>query len=616
MSAVVKQIYKLRRDFILVGLTGRTGSGCTTVANLLCKKDFSELKSKHKDINDTTWDNDSRKSRIVYKYMQQHWHAFTCIKASDVIFFYALLLEFNDFLKEISTHGASDNIDKLTEPKKDAEIETAVNKFSEQFEVLHKVATECNNYIEDEDTPKDIAKVNEYIRLITEDIPAFRRKINEAIKKESRATISDVLQRWGNNIRSYDTIETKDIAEESDKAPACLARKINRFIKIIRWRDRKDEAKNKAAGKEERPCTHIVIDALRNPYEVLYFRERYSAFYLMSINTDEKVRRAKLVERGFDIDEITSLDKEEADKKKNFKGSYQKIDINKCIELSDIYITHNGEDVNYNRNLVDQILTYLSLMRHPGLVPPSPLERVMQIAYTAKLNSGCLSRQVGAVVTNKDFSVKSVGWNTVPQGQTPCNLRSLYDLYRHEDDKAFSNYERTDLDFQDGINRLYGTYCDCGCEQGVIGLPLSYCFKDIHNTISGQFKNQVHTRSLHAEENAILQLSKYGSSGIEGGKLFTTSSCCELCGKKAYQLGITEIFYIDDYPGITRSHIIACGTNAPKMTLFHGAIGRAYISLYNQFLPLKDEIEALTGINVKDKCRIISNEEKETTTES
>lgn len=83
MSAVAKQIYKLRRDFILIGLTGRTGSGCTTVASLLCKKDFSELKSNHKDINDTTWDNDSRKSRIVYKYMQQHWHAFTCIKASD-----------------------------------------------------------------------------------------------------------------------------------------------------------------------------------------------------------------------------------------------------------------------------------------------------------------------------------------------------------------------------------------------------------------------------------------------------------------------------------------------------------------------------------------------------
>ena len=36
------------------------------------------------------------------------------------------------------------------------------------------------------------------------------------------------------------------------------------------------------------------------------------------------------------------------------------------------------------------------------------------------------------------------------------------------------------------------------------------------------------------------------------------------------------------------------------MILFTGAIGRAYINLYNQFLPLKDEIEAITCVNIKN----------------
>ena len=35
------------------------------------------------------------------------------------------------------------------------------------------------------------------------------------------------------------------------------------------------------------------------------------------------------------------------------------------------------------------------------------------------------------------------------------------------------------------------------------------------------------------------------------------------------------------------------------MILFTRAIGRAYINLYNPFLPLKDEIEALTSVNIK-----------------
>ncbi|WP_235846252.1 deaminase [Morganella psychrotolerans] len=57
--------------------------------------------------------------------------------------------------------------------------------------------------------------------------------------------------------------------------------------------------------------------------------------------------------------------------------------------------------------------------------------------------------------------------------------------------------------------------------------------------------NQVHTRSLHAEENAFLQISKYGGTGVQHGSLYTTASPCELCAKKAYQLGIKEIVFID-----------------------------------------------------------------------
>ena len=106
---------------------------------------------------------------------------------------------------------------------------------------------------------------------------------------------------------------------------------------------------------------------------------------------------------------------------------------------------------------------------------------------------------------------------------------------------------------------------------------------------------------MHAEENAFLQISKYGGAGIEGGKLFSTASPCELCSKKAYQLGIKEIYYIDPYPGISKSHILSFGvTGNPEMILFKGAIGNAYISLYSPKLPYKDEIKSITGVSAKD----------------
>jgi dCMP deaminase len=121
----------------------------------------------------------------------------------------------------------------------------------------------------------------------------------------------------------------------------------------------------------------------------------------------------------------------------------------------------------------------------------------------------------------------------------------------------------------------------------------AFCFKSEYNAFTGD-RNQVHTRSLHAEENAFLQISKYGLGSIEGGLLFTTASPCELCAKKAYQLGITKIYYIDPYPGIALDHILQGGLKNPVLILFSGAIGRAFHKLYSPIVAYKDELNALT----------------------
>ena len=52
---VVKQIYKLRQNFILIGLTGRTGSGCSTVAKVLETEHVQDLKSNYRDFNEDNW---------------------------------------------------------------------------------------------------------------------------------------------------------------------------------------------------------------------------------------------------------------------------------------------------------------------------------------------------------------------------------------------------------------------------------------------------------------------------------------------------------------------------------------------------------------------------------
>lgn len=234
-----------------------------------------------------------------------------------------------------------------------------------------------------------------------------------------------------------------------------------------------------------------------------------------------------------------------------------------------------------------QLVRYVALALRPGLVTPTRDERCMQIAFVAKLNSGCISRQVGAVVADRAYSIHAIGWNDTPKGQTPCLLRDVDDLLGGHDDVSFSDFERTDLKLRAYLEQRFK-------HRGVLseekGLPCPFCFKTAYNSITKD-KNQVHTRSLHAEENAFLQVAKRGSSGIGEGVLYTTASPCELCSKKAYQLGIREIVYVDPYPGISTTHVLKSGPQdmQPNLRLFSGAVGHAYHRLYEPLLSIKDE---------------------------
>lgn len=106
---LIRNIYNLRQKFVLIGLTGRTGSGCSTVANLL-KSGFVEMLPPLPTENHDGISNDERKYRIEYNYLKSIWAnpydeidsiQFQIIKASDIIFFYVLTKGFESFINSI-----------------------------------------------------------------------------------------------------------------------------------------------------------------------------------------------------------------------------------------------------------------------------------------------------------------------------------------------------------------------------------------------------------------------------------------------------------------------------------------------------------------------------------
>ncbi|MDO6671574.1 anti-phage dCTP deaminase [Cobetia amphilecti] len=580
-----------RSQFILIGLTGRTGSGCTTTASLLSDNDLKFPKASEVSFGENAYFSsmDAKRYNVVSSYADKHSNAFRVIKLSDVIGAALLCLD-----KEKTMGFIRFSIDEsYHEYVERALAEAGYADLKETYNSLNK---ECDYFLKNDGADTEL-NADAWLA----NAGKFAGNLKKAAAEMLGNSYVNIFQGAGDSIRRTTAIVAHyNSVDFNPKGLFELPRIVNRLIKHYRRED-------KAQGKE----TYVVIDAIRNPYEAKYFKDRYAAFNLISINAPDEDRKRYLQNKhNYTIKQIDEMDSRESgdsslsikrhnsscsqcgSKASNENEKYNELvlsNVKKCIEISDIHF-YNPRNESQNVNVLKaQIAWYLSLMKHPGLVTPTALERVMQIAFTAKMNSGCISRQVGAVVTDQSYSIKSIGWNDVAKGQTPCNLRSLRYLDNFSSDTVYSDYERSNESFRSVAREQLIKVEHLESE----GRNLAYCFKSLQHEVDGN-KNQVHTRSLHAEENAFLQLSKYGGMGIEGGKLFTTASPCELCAKKAYQLGVKEIIYIDPYPGIAIQHVISIGDNPPSLVQFRGAVGNAYFRLYEPIMPYKDEIEYLS----------------------
>ena len=581
----IHQVYDTREKYIIIGLTGRTGSGCTTTAGILTTP-REKLKLARPQLLGNN-ENEARKFSIIKRYIENNWVPFVTIEIKNIIASFILETAKEDFIKYIS---------EFLEPTDGQKRKEITKSFLKECGSEYDIHRQERLELKKRDIEDIEERHNRNKKFYFDDLPPFTEKIKKCLDSLSSKNYTKVFQKVGDNIRSSGSVVSDKFSAENIFA---ISKRVNRLLKIFTYQSIHSDTK-----------TYIVIDTLRNPFEALYFRERYSAFYLMALNTKDLTRKERL-QRQYDLSasEITNIDKKESNKVKSEFSDFVSQNIQKCYDLADMHVSNpqlGADDFTY---LKWQIVKFIALIMRPGIIMPSSVERCMQIANTAKLNSGCLSRQVGACITNDSLSVKAIGWNTSPEGQTPCSLRNVYDLISHKDDKAFSHYENNDLEFRKLTKEIYDDENTKSKLTHLNGRNVSYCFKDIKNDLD-KGQNQVHTRALHGEENAFLQIVKYGGQGIKGGKLFTTSSPCELCAKKAYQIGIDEIFFIDPYPGISESHILNSGINIPKLTMFSGAIGRAYHQIYEPIMPVKDEINSILKIESKDYYRELKEENR------
>lgn len=627
----IEQMYVHRRDFIVVALTGITGSGCSDLASIMSNvfSDWKEVR-KPREILDTTKEIEKqdvvfqRKYEACYNVCSKQYLPFKILRYRNVLLLstlekYACVNSYDGFLNQVSDLLKN----KFDKSHIDNDESYKVNNKFTNEELIGLGLNEdlFNSFKHLSDIHNDTKRVRfayrkELCNIYFDDkFKVFCEKFYNELKRRDYFAKNFFVHRLANSIRATGN---PDAIVNLDNEYNC-----NHIFDVI------DLINGIIKGYHEnypQKPRRFVIDSVRSSLEIMYMRERYSGFYSVALHNDgneKKLVEHKVIKSMFNkredelsedqksifhatVNRIMALSNAESDKCDFEKGLFYSPDISRCVTESEIHLSYNSDDEDNNtfKSLAEQWMKFYSLIVRPGLITPSSDERCMSIAYVAKFNSGCISRKVGCTIVDKEYTVQSIGWNDPPSTQLPCQMRYADELYSEDNDEAikdvkdkiYSKYELTG-----NIKNTGKTFVSCLRDNvnkqtvgslSNLGLRYSYCFRSQYNKFTGT-KDQVNTRSLHAEENTMLRLAKSGGNGLKDGIMYVTASPCVLCSKKAFQIGIREIVYLDPYTDIAPDLILRCGWNTPKLKAFKGAIGVTFYKLYRPFMPYKDEIAIL-----------------------
>lgn len=169
----------------------------------------------------------------------------------------------------------------------------------------------------------------------------------------------------------------------------------------------------------------------------------------------------------------------------------------------------------------------------------------MYAAASAAGNSACLSRQVGAAVTDSEGEILSTGWNDVPKAFGDLYITDLNADANGDRDKRCWNHGGKC--YNDEEKRLLAEH--------IVEALTEYLGneKSKSEAVKAVISNRKlrglieFSRSIHAEMHAILTALKHSGERVSGGKIFVTTYPCHACARHIIAAGIKEVFFIEPY---------------------------------------------------------------------
>jgi len=285
-----------------------------------------------------------------------------------------------------------------------------------------------------------------------------------------------------------------------------------------------------------------IFNSIKNKEELLLLRRIYTDnFYQFSVFSPLEERKNILRKKDLsltEIDDIVNIDEYDNNEfGQNVRGTFTD---------GDFFLRVSEKNIS---KLNDKIQRYLHLIFESKIITPTLEETAMYSAKSASGNSACLSRQVGASITDERGNLISTGWNDVPKfggnlyregdfNDGRCSLKG----YCSNDDQKEILVEKIieSLKNDSDINNIFMD------NEGFLDIKILSKIKA--NLKNSKIKDLIEfSRSVHAEMHAIISGSQLSGSKMINGKLFCTTYPCHNCARHIIVAGIKEVYYIEPY---------------------------------------------------------------------
>lgn len=339
----------------------------------------------------------------------------------------------------------------------------------------------------------------------------------------------------------------------------------------------------------------FAINTLKHSSEIGFLRKEFADIHFIALDapvwerTIRTIRKALYEVKGFQHNRRNSnnmqlLDLEqldcdmERDKDEKYLSTSKRSgqQVEKCIEQADIIINTSFTNYKINqrggKDLTDlyvKLLKYFFIATIPGFAMPTDEEILMAHAYNVSLQSGCLQRQVGAVIVDKNNNIVSTGYNDPPKGVPPCN-------------HIGNCQKKNKLNIIKKMCRESKNMRDSECE---------VCLRELQQAskqcpiikINNDIKFGNYCGAIHAEEDALLNLLQ---SGIDNSKckLYSTTKPCYACAKRIVNMGFKKIIFREDYTDPLTEELIKQFQEYPiELTPFQGVTSNSFFRYYKSY---------------------------------